>query len=239
MDIRETDGITFLDYNGNDTADGGYHDVCNSLLQQIKHVEMKYKDQLAGLKLRKQKLKESIADDVRASIICLLIIAGLVGFTKFLELVRWSGIFAIIYVFIKLLLPASAVVILFFFLPVYLRRLDLNIRNNHIMNERFDDEILLGRDVVTFKQEERHIKDRLREINLAREEHDKVEESYLGRFDEEWDDVILEDVSRLRKVSVYRELYARGIKKDSGVKQAWIGVTVCLLAMFGAVILLA
>ena len=99
MDIRETDGITFLDYNGNDTADGGYHDVCNSLLQQIKHVEMKYKDQLAGLKLRKQKLKESIADDVRASIICLLIIAGLVGFTKFLELVRWSGIFAIIYVF--------------------------------------------------------------------------------------------------------------------------------------------
>ena len=48
LDIRETDGITFLDYNGNDTADGGYHDVCNSLLQQIKHVEMKYKDQLAG-----------------------------------------------------------------------------------------------------------------------------------------------------------------------------------------------
>ena len=240
MDFKEeTSGITFLDYNQNDSADGGYHDVCSSLLTQIRHVEMKYKDQLEGLKIRQQKLKSDIADDIRGAIICVLLILGLIGLTKFMEMIGGSGFIAIIYVFIKILLPAIAFVVLLIILPTFLRRLDLNIRNNHIMNERFDDEIILDRNVITFKQEERYIRERLREIRQVREEHRNVEAAYVGRFDEEWDETIMDDVARLRKASVYREYYACGLKKDSAVKQAWIAVVICFIFIFGALILLA
>lgn len=230
MNIIE-DGITFLDFDRDDTGDGGYRDVCSSLIEQIKHVEMKYKDQLAGLNIRRRKLKDDIKSDLIASVMCIVSLFLVLGFRYILGLLsKLSGVFAVFGVFISVLFPAAVVTVLFFILPSYLRRLSLNVRNDHIMNEHFDDEVIIDREVITFPQEERYIRERLYEIELARKMHMKVEAEYSGRIDEDWDECIQEDVDRLRKASIYREYYACGIKKDDALKQAWIA-TLCFLTV--------
>jgi hypothetical protein len=239
QEIADT-GLTFLDYNQKETSDGGYHDVCNSLLNQIKQVEKMYKDQQNGLKKRKQELKDSIIYDIKASIICVVIVLCLVGFVKFSEYIMIEGVMLLIYGVIKILLPAIALVILCFFLPNYLKRLDMNIRNSHMMNETFADEKGNG-EIITFKQEERFLKDKLYDIQNVRDAHKKLEADYAGHFDEEWDDRMQSDVNRLRKASVFREYYARGTKKTEPVKQFLLSAVVIIFVgviavfiMFGA-----
>ncbi len=232
MKLADTDGITFLDYNQNDNPDGGYHDVCNSLLKQIDHVEMKYKDQLAGLGIRRQNLKDDIKRDIVSSILCVAFLFILIGITAFLEFVMWSGLFAILYVVIKILFPGIVVVVLLFVLPAFLRQLNVNIRNYYIMNGTIDAKLVIDREVITYKQEEQYLKDKLAEIVQAREAHKKVEAEYVGKFDEEWDETLQNDVYRLRSASIYREYYAQGLKKDGAVKQGVISAAVMLIAVF-------
>lgn len=222
-------GLTFLDYNGNGPSDGGYHDVCNSLINQIKQVEKMYKDQLAGLKKRKQELKDAIVYDIKATIICVFIVFCLVGFVKFCEYVMIDGVLLVIYGFLKICLPAIALVVLLFIMPTYFRRLYLNIRNYHMMNETFADETTQD-EIVTFVQEERFIKDKLYDIKSVIDAHKKLEADYAGKFDEEWDDRMQRDVDRLRKASVFREYYAHGIKRESAIKQAFVPY-ICILGL--------
>lgn len=233
QEIQET-GLTFLNYNGREYSDGGYRDVCRSLLNQIKQVEKMYKDQLSGLKQRKQDLKDAIVYDIKAVIICIFIVFCLIGFVKFCEYVMIDGVLLVIYGFIKIGLPAMALTLLVFIMPTYVRRLYLNIRNYHVMNETFADE-KLNEDIVTFVQEERFLKDKLFDIQAVRDAHKKVEADHAGQYDEEWDDRMQSDVDRLRKASVFREYYAHGVKKESAIKQAFIPYLTILLIIIVAV----
>ncbi len=214
---NEAEGLTFLDFNS-ENPDGGFHDMCNSLLNQIKQVEKMYRDQFAGLKKRQVELKNQITYDIKASAVCIIFILLLVGFVRYSETVMITGPLLVLYGFIKIFLPAIAVVVLCFFLPIYLKRLQFNIRNYHVLNETFTDEKFIS-DVITFKQEERFLKDRLYDIDVARNAHKKLEVDYAGKFDEEWDERVQNDVDRLRKVSIFKEYYAKGLKKGSEIKQ--------------------
>ena len=95
QEIEET-GLKFLDFNEENISDGGYHDICNSLLNQIKHVEKMYKDQLGGLGKRKQDLKDAIVYDIKASIICVAIVFFLIGIVKFSEYAMIDGALLVI-----------------------------------------------------------------------------------------------------------------------------------------------
>ena len=234
QEIQET-GLTFLNYNGGDFSDGGYRDVCKSLLNQIKQVEKMYKDQLTGLKQRKQDLKDAIVYDIKAVIICVFIVFCLIGFVKFCEYVMIDGVLLVLYGFIKIGFPAFALALLFFIMPTYLRRLYVNIRNYHVMNETFADE-KVGDDIVTFLQEERFLKDKLFDIKAVKDDHKRVEAEHAGRYDEEWDDSMQSDVDRLRKASVFREYYAHGIRKESAIKQAFIPYMLILFITIAAVL---
>ncbi len=231
-------GLTFLNYNGGPESDGGYRDVCKSLLNQIKQVEKMYKDQLAGLGKRKQDLKDAIVYDIKAAIICVAIVFFLVGFVRFCEYVMIDGPMLVIYGIIKILLPAIALTILVFIMPTYLRRLFINIRNYHMMNETFADE-KVGDDVVTFIQEEKFLKNKLYDIKSVRDDHKRLEADYHGVFDEDWDDRMQSDVNRLRKASIFREYYAHGVRKESAVAQAFTPyLIIIILTVIAAIILL-
>ena len=70
-------GVSFLDYkSGGDNPDGGYRDICNSLIYQIKQVEKMYQDQLAGLRFRQRNLRDSISLDIKVSAIWLVAYLG-------------------------------------------------------------------------------------------------------------------------------------------------------------------
>ena len=234
QEIEET-GFKFLDFNEENISDGGYHDICNSLLNQIKIVEKMYKDQLGGLGKRKQDLKDAIVYDIKASIICVAIVFFLIGIVKFSEYAMIDGALLVIYGFVKIGFPAFSLAILFFIMPTFLRRLYVNVRNYHVMNETFADE-KVGNDIVTFVQEERFLKDKLYDIKAVREAHKKVEADYAGKFDEEWDERIQSDVNRLRKASVFREYYAHGVKKESAIRQAFTPYLVIVIITILAVI---
>jgi hypothetical protein len=216
----EESGFTFLDYNKTEKPDGGYRDVCNSLILQIKQVEKMYQDQLVGLESRKKDLKNSIILDIKVSIIWLVIFLCPLCFVKICEHTKVGIVVLFIYMIIKTLLPAIALIILFFILPAYIRSLIINVRNYHIMNETFSDEIK-NSDIVTFKQEERFLKDKLYNISVVLDDHKKVEAELVDEYDENWNHRMQKDVERLRKASIYREYYARGMKKEGTMSKIW------------------
>ena len=210
-------GLTFLDYN-NEQADGGFHDTCNSLLNQIKQVEKMYRDQLKGLKARKQELKQEIKYDIKSIIICISIVVILILFVKFCEAVMIDGVLLMVYGVIKIFLPAAALVILCFFNTSYIKKLMFDIRKDNIMNETL--EVVNRSNVITFKQEESFLKKKLYDIEIARDAHKSIEIEYQGKFSDEWDDKITGDVARLREASIFKEYYAHGIEKGSIAGQA-------------------
>lgn len=224
----EESGFTFLDYNKTEKPDGGYRDVCNSLILQIKQVEKMYQDQLVGLESRKKDLKNSIILDIKVSIIWLVIFLCPLCFVKICEHSKVGIVVLFIYMIIKTLLPAIALIILFFILPAYIRSLIINVRNYHVMNETFSDEIK-NSDIVTFKQEERFLKDKLYNISVVLDDHKKIEAKVIEEFDENWNHQMQKDVERLRKASIYREYYARGMKKKDAISQLWYPVIVIII----------
>ena len=216
----EESGFTFLDYNKTEKPDGGYRDVCNSLILQIKQVEKMYQDQLVGLESRKKDLRNSIILDIKVSVIWIVIFLCPLCFVKICEHTKVGIVVLFIYMIIKTFLPAIALIILCFILPAYLRSLIINVRNYHIMNETFSDEIG-NRDIVTFKQEERFLKDNLYNISVVLDNHKKIEAKVIEEFDENWNYQMQKDVEKLRKASIYREYYARGMKKKDAISQIW------------------
>ena len=234
--VAENDmGLTFLDYN-EEQADGGYHDTCNSLLNQIKQVERMYRDQLKGLKGRREDLKQEIKSDIKAVIICIVTVIMLVVFVKVCEKIMIDGVLLMIYAVVKIFLPAVALVVLCFINTFYIKKLLFDVKKNNIMNETL--EAVNRSNVITFKQEEAFLKKKLYDIEIARDAHKSVDREYQGKFSDEWDDKITNDVQRLRSVSIFKEYYAHGVEKGSAAGQMVIPLVVTLMVGIPLVVFL-